>query len=319
MVFLSRTVRASFQNISRNKVLSMAILMVMTIALFVFQLTIATNLITDSAIAIVHKQIDLAVDLRPGAQDFQIQTVISALKKLDSVRDAIYVDKTTALENFRQHHAEIAGFLDEYGIENPLPNTIFILTNSPASHTAILNFLEQPIYSSIVDTSTSADKIKARTRTNRLVEIVDAVRQFATTFTILLLALGIFTIWNTIRVVMHARKEEREIMTLVGAAPRFMKAPYFWEGLWFGIGSAVLATILSGVAFKVIAGRIAGYLSSETMIFTSWWVNLFPKTALNLSDFFNANWFVILLLTIALGSVCGIVSAWFGVIGKEKL
>jgi cell division transport system permease protein len=69
---------------------------------------------------------------------------------------------------------------------------------------------------------------------------------------------SVFIVANTIRLVLYSRREEIDIMRLVGASDRFIKAPFYFEGLILGAlgGTVGLATML--VTFVIIAARFEG-------------------------------------------------------------
>ncbi len=79
-----------------------------------------------------------------------------------------------------------------------------------------------------------------------------------------LLFTAIFLISNTIRITIIARRDEIEIMKLVGATNSFVRIPFLLEGMWLGIlGSiipiAVVTTLYHNI-YKIIAPRLQGEL-----------------------------------------------------------
>ena len=73
-----------------------------------------------------------------------------------------------------------------------------------------------------------------------------------------------FLISNTIRITINARRNEIEIMKLVGATNNFVRIPFLLEGIWLGILGALLPMTLISIAYynlyDIIKPKIAGDL-----------------------------------------------------------
>jgi cell division transport system permease protein len=95
----------------------------------------------------------------------------------------------------------------------------------------------------------------------------------------LLLGLAVLLIvGNTIRLAIQNRREEIEIIKLIGATNAFIRRPFLYTGLWYGIGGGLFATLLIGASLwwlsdpvSQLAGlyesgyRLTGLSFKETM------------------------------------------------------
>lgn len=70
----------------------------------------------------------------------------------------------------------------------------------------------------------------------------------------------IFVITNTIRLTVYARRDEIEVMRLVGASNWFIKAPFFVEGVVQGIGGGLIAFFVLLLWRVLLTPRIPAYL-----------------------------------------------------------
>lgn len=78
-----------------------------------------------------------------------------------------------------------------------------------------------------------------------------------------LLALGVLLITgNTIRLAIAARKEEIIVTKLLGGTNGFIRRPFLYSGLWFGLGGGLLAVLLCQLALWLLSGSIAALLVS---------------------------------------------------------
>ncbi|MGQ9637160.1 MAG: cell division protein FtsX [Thermodesulfobacteriota bacterium] len=87
----------------------------------------------------------------------------------------------------------------------------------------------------------------------------------------LLLAAIIFIISNTLQLAISSRKEEIEVMKMMGASPAFIQIPFYIEGLiqgLLGAGIAILLLyILYGIALRTVTPIIRGWMSSFPILF----------------------------------------------------
>ena len=74
---------------------------------------------------------------------------------------------------------------------------------------------------------------------------------------IALLFTAMFLISNTIRVTINARRNEIEIMKLVGATNNFVRIPFLLEGIWLGILGSLIPMTLVSVAYYNLYGILA--------------------------------------------------------------
>lgn len=85
-------------------------------------------------------------------------------------------------------------------------------------------------------------------RANRFFRLVETIL-FG--LCLLLAVAAIFVIGNTIRLIIMNRREEIEILNLLGASPGFIASPYLLEGLIQGLGGGVVAMLLSFLAYRI--------------------------------------------------------------------
>lgn len=167
------------------------------------------------------------------------------LEANSAVRSVDYISKERALELFSQELGSQSSFLKGFTGENPLPASLEVLAASDDLKVGInekisTRLRESPIVEEVVVGSDWASRVRDTLRT---------VRTFAYLALCVVLALSIFLIANTIKLVIFSRRDEIEIMQLVGASDSFIKIPFVIGGVLQGFLGAVLGLMLIKLAF----------------------------------------------------------------------
>lgn len=95
---------------------------------------------------------------------------------------------------------------------------------------------------------------------NRLYAMLEFVTSIAHGLMMLLGFAVIFTIGNTLRLTIHHRYEEIQILKLIGATDPFILRPFLYSGIWYGLASSFLAIILVNLvlfSFSFAASQLA--------------------------------------------------------------
>jgi cell division transport system permease protein len=182
----------------------------------------------------------------PGVSELQ------ALLKADpGVQTLTYVSKEQALADFRAQFPEESHLLQGLG-ENPLPAS-FIITLAPAyrSPDAVRRWADR------LKSAPGVEQVQySRDWIDNLNTIVGYLELAAVGIGTVLSAASVTIIASTIRLTLYARRDEIEIMRLIGATGSFIKIPYLIEGAMLGVmGGAVSLAILRG-GFELFNARL---------------------------------------------------------------
>jgi cell division transport system permease protein len=174
------------------------------------------------------------------------------IKTIAGVEEAVFIPRAEALATLRSQLQKQAGILDHLR-GNPLPDA-FELTFRPTAH-GDRGSLDR-----------IAAEIEALPAVSQVVYAQQWLQRFSAIFNLFKLVgyglVGIFSIAavlivaNTIRLMVYNRREEIEIMRLVGAADGFIKAPFYICAMVLGavgslLGLAVLFGIYGGIAAQI--------------------------------------------------------------------
>jgi len=186
----------------------------------------------------------------------------SLLKADPGVQAVSYVSKEQALADFRAQFPADSHLLQGLG-ENPLPAS-FVVSLSPSLHSpdAVRRWAER------VQSVPGVEQVQySRDWIDNLTAIVGYLELVAVGIGTVLSAASATIIASTIRLTLYARREEIEIMRLIGATSSFIRIPYLIEGTMLGMmGSAVALAILKGgfELFKVRLGMPGRFLGIDS-------------------------------------------------------
>jgi cell division transport system permease protein len=143
-------------------------------------------------------------------------------------------------------------------VANPLPPTIRLQLFDPVHTPAVSQRLRQlPGIDGIDDGSDAVETFLAGS---------DALRVAGTILILILLSSALFAIVNSIRAAISARRDEIEVMRLVGATRGFIRAPFLLEGFLLGLFSAAIALALVIPGYGLMVRRLSDNLPFVTFV-----------------------------------------------------
>jgi len=234
---LNRSIKLAFKNLWRNKFLSLATIAVIALILFIFNVILTINVLSTAIINDIYKQVDIIVYLQDNADIFEVNTLIEKINSMKGVLNVTYTTKEEALADYLELYPEQGNPFEAYGIDNPLPANIQITTESPENHPQINKILEQ--YKDL--TLTTESNAENQTLVDQVLAIGTYTQNLILTIILIFVASSFLIIMNAMYLSIWNRRQEIEIMELVGAPLRSIRWPFLIEGAVV----SVLATLIS--------------------------------------------------------------------------
>jgi cell division transport system permease protein len=174
-----------------------------------------------------------------------------------SVADVVYVDKAAALHRFTETFPDLAQTLG--GLNgNPLPASLDVrLLPSPAARGYI-----DPLVERMRATPGVTDVRYDKEWLDRLLRGVGLLRLVGFALGGALIVAAALTIANVVRLALNARRDEIEIMQLVGAPQSYVRGPFIMEGALHGVVGAVVAVIALAIVFFAARPRFLAPLAA---------------------------------------------------------
>lgn len=203
-----------------------------------------------------------------------------------------YVSKVDALARFKQTFNAMAGALGDLD-ENPLPASIEVRLTSEAASSAGVDAL----VASLRGKPGVVDVEYDRQWLTRMLSAIRLIRGAGFVLAGVLAIAAALTVANVVRLGLYTRRDELDIMELVGAPQTYIRGPFVAEGILQGGIGAMVALASLGVAFFAVRGRYLMPLA----------------TAANVSAVHFLPWQLCVLLVVGgmvVGCVGGLVAAW---------
>ncbi len=246
--FVAFSLKRAWQGFWRNAVMSIAATATMVLMLVLLSAFFVVLSGLDAGLQFVEQKVEVVAELRDDAPDLKINQLRQDIAALPEVASVEYIDKPTALAQFKARMAEqgredLTPFLDT----NPLPATLNIKLKDPHQ------------FGSVVETLRArTDVVGTVEEVQNLVDRVLTVTNLLRTGGLILLGLVgltvLFIIVNTIRLAVVARAEEIEIMRLVGASDAFIRWPFIFEGALVGLLGALITLVLLALGAGPLTG-----------------------------------------------------------------
>ncbi len=202
------------------------------------------------------EKIQITAYLDEGASPEQLQELQEKVLSIEGVKELSFISKDQALKLFREQLEGQNGLLEGLN-SNPLPASweIQLQKNFQNSERAAEIIGKLKNFKEISDLQYGQEWVE------RFSIFLNLLRLAAFFIGGLLVLATIFIISNTIKLSVYARKEEIEIMKLVGAADWFVKIPFFIGGILQGLlGALISMAILYGL-YKFLTHEFSPMLS----------------------------------------------------------
>jgi cell division transport system permease protein len=262
-----RIVKTGFVNFWRNLWLAAAATMVMTVTLIIIAVLFLMFALTSYSIKTIQNTVDVSVYFKIGLVENKITDIQKTLQSDPRVKDVAYVSSVQALQDFKTSHAgdtTITASLNQL-TENPLPATLHVKANNLDDYPAIAEKLQSNDYKDSISKVNYQDN---RLIIDRLNKILKFIVTFGLSLMVVFSLIAILVIFNTITLTIYNRKEEVEIMRLVGATNWYIRGPFIVESFLYTVFSTAITAALLVPIFTKVIPKIAQYVNPQLSIFS---------------------------------------------------
>lgn len=246
-----RTLISSLGFLSRNAVSSSMTMAVIAIALALptGMYVLLSNLSQVSVGWDNSAQISLF--LKSGVSEQQAESLMNRLRLYDDIENVTLIHRDRALQEFQR----VSGFGEaiEALEDNPLPHVLAIQPAVDPKRPDKIDYLLKELRGMKQVDMAQLDLQWVK----RLYTMLEIAHRGIWLISVLLGIAVLLVVGNTIRLDIQNRREEIEVTKLIGATNAFIRRPFLYTGLWYGVSGGILAWLLTSLSIGLIEDSVA--------------------------------------------------------------
>lgn len=296
MLTFMRMCRYGVNNFTRNTWLTVAATAVMTITLLIVFATLSARGVLLDTVQQVSNQVDMSIYLKSDTSTEDANKAKAELEKLSNVRIVRYVSADQAREENARDNRDKQDVLDAINeAPNQYPATLRVGLDDINDTSQLDAFVrDNQIVQPLLDEDRPASFAGERREAIKSIATgVTLAERAGAVATLVFVTISSLIVFNTIRMAIFNRKEEINMMKLIGADKSFIRGPFLVEAIVYGVIAAVLATIVGVVSLYLLRDSLveSGVSIQSTLDFVTYYIGL------------------VLLGMILLGATIGVVSS----------
>ncbi len=240
---IGRHIRDAFRNFFRNFILSVTALASINVALLVVSISVLIGVNFDAFVKGVEDELKIVMLVKNEVVDSDIETITSQLNEDSRTGEVVFSSKEEQLALVSEQMPKIKEIAEQYqGEENPLYRVFYIKLESSNQ---IVEFVDE------YDKMDYVEAIKyGKEHIDKIIQMFHYARLITIIIIGSLLLVSLFIVSNTIRITIYTRKEQVDIMKLVGASNYHIRMPYIYEGILIGLFGSIIPILITIFGYR---------------------------------------------------------------------
>ncbi|MDR3298406.1 MAG: permease-like cell division protein FtsX [Candidatus Nomurabacteria bacterium] len=277
----ARVLKYGTQSFARNTWLTVAAIAIMTITLLVMSATLIVTSAMGTAIDMVREQVDMSIYIKQESTRSEVDEMVGRLSQLPSVRGVRIVSYEEAFIESTEKMISENNITDEDVIEemmmapNKFPWTLNVKIadlNDPSELEYFVNNDES--MRGKLDVKPPSFASSHRETIDNIAATMNAIKMGGLIAAGVFAVIAILVVFNTVRMAIFNRKEEIQMMKLIGASKGFVRGPFVVEAMLYGVVAAGISGVLVGVGVSFLDGKFGGTLTPTVAFIREWWILL---------------------------------------------
>ncbi len=262
-----RMARYGANNFTRNAWLTTAATAVMTITLIIVLITVVAQGVLRSTVDDLRKKVDFSIYLKNDITDQEVTGLTKKLKSLPEVTSVRYIDVQEAKDSYIKQNKpsteQLQAISELPANLNPFIPSLRVAIDNPDNVTVLAKLVanDQQFKDAL-----NPDPRRKPSFSGDRKKVIETISQWASLAqnggiiaSLLFVGISMLIIFNTIRMAIFNRRDEIDMMKLIGADRNFIRGPFVVEAVMYGFFAAIAATALGYFILFSAKGPLQGY------------------------------------------------------------
>lgn len=251
---LFRSFRDSLKSVCRNFSLSMASILCATITLLIVGVSLIVAENVGNATDKLEQELSIVVYLDKNSSDEDLEFLKNTIEKMENVESVTPKSKEEWAKEMSNYSSSFEAIFD-YLETNPLLSTLVVTVKDVTKLDSTNESIK--LLDNVNDANYGEDTVKP------LLTLFDLVEKITLVLVISLIFVTAFLITNTIKLTIYSRRDDIEIMRLVGASNSTIKLPFVFEGFFIGVLGSVIPIIILTYGYLILYEELGGHLFTD--------------------------------------------------------
>jgi len=250
-------IKEGFVNTYRNVLMSLASMGVVSASLIILGFFLVMTANIEHNTRFLKEQPEMQVFCNPNLDDYQVGMLQWTISRDERIESYQMVDKAAAFEKAKEMLGEDKEILE--GLDESIMPVSFIikLKNSKDYEEVVERYKNYPGVDSVQYSQKAIDFV------NKILRILQIG---STTLIIILSAIAVFIISNTIKLTVFARRREINIMKYIGATDWFIRWPFIVEGVIIGLVGAFISFVIIYLVYRIGGSSIVNDMAMLELV-----------------------------------------------------
>ena len=244
-----------FKGLVSNSLMTLASIGIVIASLVIFGFFLLLGMNLNAVGDQIEEQCQINVYMPNDMDRDHVREIGSKLSELDYVKEPVLYTKEERLQNYKESsYQEQAEVIDTLEMDNPLRDAYILTLTDPTKAETVAAAAAQ--IEGVEKVVNRQDIIQ------QILSITNTVQHVSVWLLVILAAIAIFIISNTIKLGMFARRKEINIMKFVGATDWFIRWPFIIEGMLLGAVGALAASAIVMLGYGSVFDTIQEYMGT---------------------------------------------------------
>lgn len=255
---IGRSITNAGKSIARNFSLSMASITCTIITLILVSLGVLVSYNVNNITKDIEKELTIVVFMKKETTKEELNKTKDALSKIDNVADVKYTSKDDIKNNMASEYPSFSKMMESWtDVNNPFQDSYIVSVKDVRDINETVTTIKNLDNVDIVKYSESM--------VGELINIFDAIKTGTICLVVGLVLVTVFLINNTIKITIFSRRNEIDIMRLVGTSNTVIKLPFLFEGLFIGVLGAIIPILVTIFGYTYIYNAVSSLGTSNIL------------------------------------------------------